>query len=229
MPGLQVDTLDKIVKVYFAGVIAKAFRYENETFHPKKIVVSPLIFRGTTCPMTCGGCCFKFSLVWIPGEPKDYGPDVIRQTVSVNGVDRELFVDLQEGNSDHFCQHLIKKNGLCGIYRNRPFSCDFELIRFIHQRDHVDIATRLFGRGWSYTRVTGQTGAMCDVLPASPKHRDDAARKLKRLKEWTDYFELETYLDRIIAWVESGPHDEPLVIDPRIRPIAEFVAGLRSH
>jgi hypothetical protein len=79
----------------------------------------------------------------------------------------------------------------------------------------VDIATRLFGRGWSYTRTTGQVGAQCDLLPVSEKTRDDAARKLTRLKEWSDYFGLATRLPEIIDWVKTGPHNTPLVLRPR--------------
>lgn len=221
MPGLQVDSLDKIVKVYFSGVTSQEFTYRGETFRPKEIHVSPLIFRGTTCPMTCGGCCFRFSLVWLPVEEKSLGPEVVRALFEVNGNERYLFVDPQQDHQDHFCRHLNRKNGLCGIHGHHPFTCDFELIRFIHKEDHVDIATRLFGRGWSYTRVTGQTGAMCDVLPASEKHRDSAVRKFKRLKEWTDYFEIKTHIPRILEWLERGPHDEPLVIKPMTRSLLE--------
>lgn len=224
MPGLQINSLDKIVRNYFAGVTSQAFTYDGEEFRPKKIVVSPLIFRGTTCPMTCGGCCFRFSLVWLP---RDLTPDaghIQEQWVMVNGIAKPVFVDPQIDHSDHFCRHLNKTNGLCGIYRTRPFTCDFELIRFIHRDNEVHIATRLFGRGWSYTRVTGQTGAMCDVLPASERTRDDAVRKLRRLKEWTDYWRLVTYLPEIIRWVESGPHDEPMVINPGTRSLVDLGA-----
>lgn len=221
VPGLQIDTLSKIVKIYFAGVISQEFEYQGEVFRPKKITVSPLIFRGTTCPMTCGGCCFRFSLVWLPGEPKDLGPAVERVLITVNGVERWLYVDPQQDHKDHFCRHLNKTNGLCGIYPNRPFSCDFELIRVVHTDRTVNIATRQFGRGWSYTRVTGQKGALCHILPVSPERVADAARKLRRLQEWTDYFALKTHLPQIIRWVETGPHEVPLVIRPGTRSLTE--------
>lgn len=222
MPGLQTNSLDKIVKIYFAGVASKPFEYNGEIYTPKKVVVSPLIFRGMTCPMACGGCCFKFSLVWLPLEPKPY-LTVEKDLVTVNGVERYVYIDRQAANTDHFCTHLQKKDGRCGIHGQHPFTCDFELIRFVHQADRVDIATRPFGRGWSYERVTGQKGALCDVLPPSEKHRDDAVRKLWRLKQWADYFELPTHLPRILDWVRSGPHDDPLVINPTTQSILELV------
>lgn len=223
MPGLLVDTLDKIIGVYFAGVTAEPFTYNGKTFLPKKVHVSPHIFRGSTCPRGCGGCCFRFSLVWMPGEPKDLGPGVGQVRAVVNGIERALYADLQTDHKDHFCRHLLKASGLCGIHGKHPFSCDFELIRFIHQEGRCDIAVRPFGRGWSYKRVTGQTGALCDMLPPTPARRDDAVRKMKRLQEWTDYFQLKTHLPKIISWLTMGPHDVALVLDPRTRPLSEVI------
>lgn len=210
MPGLRTNSLDKIVEVYFAGVTAQPFPYNGKIFQPKEVHVSPMIFRGATCPMSCGGCCFKFTLVYLPSDPQPTGlAEVLEE---VNGVKRPVFVDGQADNDGSKCRHLIKANGRCGIHGIHPFTCDFELIRFTHQDARVDIATRGFGRGWSYTRTTGQTGAICDILPASEKHKDDAVRKLTRLQEWTDYFGLVTHLPRIIEWVRTGPRDVPLHI-----------------
>ncbi len=223
MPGLQTNSLDKIAKVYFAGVTAEPFEYHGETFRPKEVYVSPHIFRGTTCPSACGGCCFRFSLAYLPSDPHPESEHLLPATVQCNGVLRQLLVDPQQDHDDHFCRHVNKKDGRCGIHGFHPFTCDFELIRFTHQPHRVDIATRLFGRGWSYTRITGQTGSLCDLLPPSDKHRDDAARKLKRLKEWADYFKLVTHLPRIIAWVESGPHSEPLHIVPGKQTLFDLI------
>lgn len=219
MPGLLRNSLDKIVTVYFSGVTAQKFEYAGQTYRPKIINVSPLLFRGTTCPMACGGCCFRFVHLYLPTDPMPESPHLRPEVINFNGVSRQLVVDRQDDHDDHFCRHLIKPTGRCGIHGEHPFTCDFELIRFTHQDHRVDIATRLFGRGWSYLRTTGQVGAQCDVLPVSEKHRDDAARKLKRLKEWTDYWSLETHLPQVIDWVERGPHETPLVIHPGKRTL----------
>lgn len=212
MPGLQTNSLDKVVGVYLSGVTRVPFEYAGTIYQPKEVHVSPHIFRGTTCPMGCGGCCFRFSLVWLPEDPR---PDNLAlEEVTVNGVRAPVYVDRQPENEGHFCKHLQRNTGLCGIHGVHPFTCDFETIRFTHQTHRVDIANRLFGRGWSYTRVTGQVGAQCDLLPASTVHRDSAVRKLKRLEQWADYFHLPTHLPAMIEWVALGPHDEPLVLRP---------------
>jgi hypothetical protein len=183
--------------------------------------VSPHIFRGATCPMGCGGCCFKFSLVYLPSDPK---PDGLREVLEeVNGVKMPVFVDTQENNHGHFCRHLQLDSGLCGIHGVHPFTCDFETIRFTHQEHRVDIANRLFGRGWSYTRVSGQVGAQCDLLPPSGEHRDSAVRKLTRLMQWADYFLLPNHLPEIIEWVSKGPHDVPFHRKPQHRTIMDFI------
>lgn len=223
MPGLYRNSLDKIVETYFAGVTAQEFTYNGKTFKPKEIHVSPQIFRGTTCPMACGGCCFKFSLNFLPTDPHPDSPFIKERLFVVNGVEKPLLVDRQDDHEDHFCRHLVKSTGRCGIHGSHPMSCRFELIRFTTQPHRVDIGTRLFGRGWSYVRSSGQIGAQCDILPPSEKHRDSAVEKLEQLLQWSDYWELKTHLPRIIEWVSSGPREDALVIKPGTHSLLERI------
>jgi hypothetical protein len=58
------------------------------------------------------------------------------------------------------------------------------------------------------------SGALCEwySAPCDDEWKADVVRKLKRLQEWTDHFGLRTCLPEVIAYVESGPHSDPLVI-----------------
>ena len=213
-----VDSFDKIVGTYFAGVATEEFTYKSKLYAPKTIRVSPGIFRGTTCPAGCGGCCFRFALLWLQSDILPTAGDLRPRTVSFNGHTYLLYTDPQTDHDQHFCRH-VDQAGRCGIHGRHPFTCDFELLRFTHQKERVMINTRLFGRGWQFTRITGQKGALCDYLPVSDFHRDEAARKLRRLWDWTHYFGLKTRLPEIIEWVDNGPHTTPLVLQPHSKSL----------
>jgi hypothetical protein len=62
------DSVDKIMTAYVAAVCAEPFTYKRKHYPVKKLVVSPLILRGFTCPPMCGGCCPTFSLDYLPDE-----------------------------------------------------------------------------------------------------------------------------------------------------------------
>lgn len=207
----QVDSVDKIVRIYLANVCRTAFEYKGQRFIPRPLRVSPLIFRGYTCPAMCGGCCPKFSLDYLPNEK---GSVALKQRlIEINGHSLLIYSDRQLENHDHFCRHLNRKTGRCGIYETRPFSCDFELIRFIVPRiGPIHLTQKLFGRGWAMRRVDGGRGAKCQMLAADDYWRHELIRKLDRLVQWADYFAISTCLYEIISWVRAGPHDCPLII-----------------
>ena len=62
------DFIDKIVTRYFACVTGEEFTYKGKTYKPRPLRISPLIFRGYTCPAVCGACCTRFSLDYLPQE-----------------------------------------------------------------------------------------------------------------------------------------------------------------
>lgn len=202
---MQVDSLDKICSRYFAAVAKRSFVWKGITYRPKTLKVSPMLLRDYTCPANCGGCCFRFSLDYLPSESKP--PGAKKRHVEFDGRQVEIWTDGQEGNETNRCQHLQRETGRCGIYERRPFTCDFELIRTLHSEDpdRADVLTqKLFGRGWSYPRVDGGKGALCEMTPVSEKSVAEVVRKLKRLLEWTDHFKLETWVDDILKVIESG-------------------------
>jgi hypothetical protein len=203
--SIRRDTLDKIVATYFAAVTAEPFTYRGKQYTPMTLHVSPLLLRGFTCPSECGGCCPRFTLDWLPSEPRPDG--VRRRSVMLNGNSIPVYTIIQGAEPDrHYCNYLLEPSGRCGIHGKHPFSCDFELIRIsMHSGNTARLNTRLFGRGWSYLRVDGGTGAKCSITPATEDTATDAIRKLERLMQWSDHFKLKTRIPTIINWAKSHP------------------------
>jgi Fe-S-cluster containining protein len=195
------DSVDKVVQNYFSAVTATPFTYKNVEYHPKPLKVSPGIMRGFTCPVKCGGCCPKFTLDYLPGEDKP--ADTVLRQVEFNGKSFAVHTDLQTENKGFKCRHLNWENGRCGIYTVRPFSCDFELIRFMNRVDAAHVTQRLFGRGWAMRRVDGGRGALCTITPATENDRNEAIRKMSRLKDWTDHFQIDTKIPNILKWLHE--------------------------
>ena len=207
----MTDSIDKIIRVYLASVARTSFSYKGETFGDKTLIVSPLLFRGYNCPQNCGGCCPKFSLDYIPGEDIPY--PLKKRSIEINGRGIEILSDLQRSKKYKKCINLNLKNGRCGIYENKPFSCDFELIRFIHFKDKIYLTQKLFGRGWAMKRVDGGIGALCSMNEPTRDAVEEVVRKLNRLKDWADHFKIPTYLDEIITWANDGPKKDRLIIE----------------
>ena len=205
------DSVDKVVQTYFRSVTKQSFTYKGTTYGPRSLTVSPLICRGFTCPVLCGGCCPRFSLDYLPGEKR---PSYITSSrgIAFDGRTVEVFSDLQSDHKDHFCRNLNKADGRCGVYLERPFSCDFELIRFFVSEDSSRLSQQLFGRGWSFLRVDGERGARCDMTPPDENTIKETIRKLNRLERWASHFGILTKVPEIIDWIFSGNITKPLVI-----------------
>lgn len=85
----------------------------------------------------------------------------------------------------------------------------------VEDPDIFRLSTQYFGRGWAMLRIDGTRGAECSKIPLTPatKHTiEDLTRRIKRLRDWLEHFELEHCLDCVIQWVETGPHMQKLVI-----------------
>src|SRR5688572_14476998 len=121
----KIDSVDKIVTSYFSCVAAEPFTYKGKTYSPKPLRVSPLLFRGYTCPAGCGACCTRFSLDYLP-EPVEKHPYVLaKRMVEFDGRHIEIWSDGQDDHQDHHCRNLRKNDGRCQIHGTHPFSCDF--------------------------------------------------------------------------------------------------------
>jgi len=222
------DSVDKIVTTYFTAITRKPFTYKGQSYFPQDVRVSPGVFRGYTCPTNCGGCCHRFSLDYLPIEPRPPGNDRFStRLVEFNGKEFEIYSDTQQDHDDHHCINVNKKGdgpqvvdpkvglGRCQIHGHHPFTCDFELLRFSHtakpERPNY-INQRLYGRGWAMLRVDGERGAKCEMITGDPTWRADTQRRIGRLMHWADFFGLDHCLLEIIGWVATGPHTEPLFI-----------------
>lgn len=204
------DSVDKIVTSYFAAITKTPFTYKNTVYEPKRLYLSPLIYRGFTCPAQCGGCCMKFSLDYLPEEPK---PDhTSMREVKFNDKQYPIFTDKQEGNGSHKCQYLNLEDGRCNTYETRPFTCDFELIRTLTYTDKHVLTQKLYGRGWAFTRVGGEKGALCEMTPPTKETINEVIRKLMRLKQWANHFELDSWIDTILYWVKSRSA-KPIILE----------------
>lgn len=215
----QRDTLDKVVGVYVKNVSREPFTYREKMYTPKPLRLSPLLLRGFTCPAGCGGCCPRFSLDYLPGiEPIPYVSTnfQIRQ-VEFNGRPVNIMSDMQADHNNHHCRNLDMTNGRCTIHSRNPFSCDFELLRFIEYQDPGKpnmLISKLFGRGWSMLRVDDDRGALCTMTPVNDATVQDVVRKIKRLEEWCDHFGItDNRCADIVAWCLSDQNHQPLTLE----------------
>jgi Fe-S-cluster containining protein len=187
-----IDSVDKIVYSYFRACVKRPFEYRGRVVEPTPgLVVSRKLFRTLECVEKCGACCPRFSLDYLPTET-----EAIRELklspreVVMNGKKLLIYSDLQQDNMDYHCRHLNKENGRCMIHRLRPFSCDFEILRFINTAKRSYLMTRPYGRAWNMLQYDGVTrGAKCIITETcSQEEQEDIMRKLNRLLHWVAYF-----------------------------------------
>lgn len=209
------NSVDKIVDTYFKSIARVPFYYAGKFYEPRPLQLSPKLFRHDVCNPNCGGCCKRYELTFLPSEPRPDSVHIREQRVHFDGRVYTIYVDSQD-HDDYYCRHLQKDNGLCGIHDVHPMSCDFELMRFMQYSEHTALMTRAYGRAWAMLRVVdGKRGGLCEIEESqTPEQQADMVRRLRRLQEWADYFELKSWMPEIIAWAESGPHDEPLILLP---------------
>lgn len=211
---MRGDSIDKIVIQYFGAVTAQRFEYQGTIFDVPRLTVSPGLLRGYTCPAGCGGCCPRFSLDYLPDETR---PDnTTARMIDFNGYQVEIFSDLQNDHRSDRCRNLMD-DGRCGIHPVRPFSCDFELIRFMARPGAAHMNQRLFSRGWNMKRTDGGRGALCRMLPPTEETVADVIRKLGRLSQWADHFGITTRAGLITDWIEQIK-DDPDSADNLILP-----------
>jgi hypothetical protein len=208
------DSIDKIVFSYFACITTKTFTYKGHTYHPRQLRVSPGLLREMHCPPMCGGCCGPYSLEYLPFEDHPY--ELTPRIIEFDGRNILVYSDLQEDNKTNHCKHLILEDGRCNIHSQKPFAADFELIKFqVTKKDdgRNQLTQKVFSRGWSYNRVDGGKGQLCYMSEPTKESVQDAARRMKRLRQWANYFSLSHCLDPVIEWMESGPHEHPLIVN----------------
>jgi hypothetical protein len=204
------DSLDKIISVYFSSVTNQPFLYKGIRYKPVELFISPSLLRGFNCPNLCGGCCPAFTLDYI--NPCDFPYELTERMIRFNNLELPVYTDFQKNNAGHFCRNLNLYDGRCTIYKFRPFSCEFELIKFIRMENKVIITQKLYARGWAMKTVDGKKGAKCEMLIPTEETASLVIKKLEKLNCWAEYFKIETKITKIINWIKSINLDDYLTL-----------------
>ncbi len=204
----RYDTVDRIISNIIIPISREAVTYKGTTYEPRKLRISPSIFRSLQCPEMCGGCCWKsVTLDWFPHETAH--ENAAERSVTVNDKDY-TFLSIVSENTDAPCQFLDEK-GRCKIYTQRPFLCDFSFIRVLDKTTHRTMMNATPSRGFHLKRVDGLKGNMCYMEPIDPETLAHRLEQFESLKAIAEYLEIDTHIDDIINHIKRGPTD--MVLD----------------
>lgn len=217
---------EKLVCSYFAAVTREPIHWKNFVIEPHPLRVARNIFFGFSCPAHCGACCTQVSTLNKDGSHLEYLPTEPRASASreeivvMNGKSIPIWVELMHEdkpslfpllNGHSTCKHLTE-DARCSIYTERSFGCDLPILMVNHYNvsktcgvEHNVLLNRKFGRHHLYPRVDGGKGTMCELQSITPESTEDCRRRLRRWKEWMDYFQISSWLDEIISWAASDP------------------------
>jgi hypothetical protein len=192
--------------------------FEGNTYGGKPLKVTPLLGREFRCVLGCAGCCPRFSLDYLPDEAK---PDIplTRRDIVVSDITYPIFSYLQNAMVDNWhCDLVDRTTGACTIHGRQPFSSDFETVRFFQFMDHAVVShavvrTAPFGRAWNLKRIDGNRGALCEFGAATEQSRMEAARRLKRLAQWCEYFQIEHRIPQMLDYLDQD-RDDAIIIQP---------------
>jgi Fe-S-cluster containining protein len=165
-----------------------------------------MIFRELDCPEKCGACCKRYALNYLPDETKRVKEATLEFKVKVNEKEFLLFSDLQQDHTGDWCRNLDVVTGRCMHYEERAFECDLPPLQVNQYKQHNLLTSRGLGRAWALKKIDGTKGALSKMKPLNDISVADTRRKLDRLKQWADYFTLDTWMPEIVAWAMSDPY-----------------------
>ncbi|UOL51330.1 hypothetical protein [Vibrio phage XZ1] len=202
---MKVDSVDKIA-MYMSMVSKTPFRYKGNLYVPKTMRIQENIRKGFLCPASCGSCCGRWSLDYLPNDyldehdthgvetraPLEAQSDLYeKRVINVNGKDVVLLSDTQEKDytnrtlKPNACRN-VSMTGRCDIHNfvlqgdyGQPFSCDFEIIRFISPAGHAQghVTEKQFKEGIRYS-----IGRITTDLYANDRHMRDVHGKWREMK-----------------------------------------------
>ena len=193
-----LDTMEKVIGTYLWSVTKFPFIYNGEIFTPpKRLLVSPTVFRKFTCPEVCGACCHGVTLDYFSAleAPPCLYKELKEHYVKINNESVSMFSYL--GNHNKKCNLLSYDLGRCSCYKFRPFACQFEPLKFIRRREDVYFMKRGYGRAWALTKVTGEKGTLCGFEPSFSDFDDDV-KLLHMLEKIAARFNLKTRIGAIL-------------------------------
>lgn len=232
MSNYQHTLHQKILGHYFAVITKVPYTFAGVQIQPTVLEIDSKLVRGSICHY-CGACCRGdskgkgFSLDWLPFELEHLPnrPQCEERFITFNGNDYLYYTDEQSDTESGWCRYLTE-DAKCGIHDYSPFSCDFELIR-CYQGNTGELLVKTYNRpqkmlqykfrddpnasykstgkdGVERTFYYPQFGPMCKITPQSDKNAKETIRKLQRLQQWAEYFELETHLPQLIKDLQAG-------------------------
>lgn len=211
------------------GCVAKSsFIVDGRVYTPpNEIRLSPTFYRQYHCPLGCGGCCFAFTLDYLPSEYKtaiQKYPFLEREMeeicLTIDGNQRTLLsippLNRQRKGNRVWCDYLDLDTGACTIHQHNPFSCRIELIKFWWRGAYSYLMKRSYGRAWAMTNVvTGDKGVLCDFSEFDEtQFYDNDVPVLVQMIAWADYLGIETHLPTILEALKSA------VLQRHLRPFA---------
>jgi len=148
----------------------------------------------------------RFSLDFLPSEPHPYL--LQPRFVTINDRSRTIYSDVQSASANEWhCGNVSKETGRCMIHGKHPFSCDFEVLRSTHFNELGTpnrLTTAPYSRAWALKRVDGKRGALCEIGAPCDEGAAEAVRKLRRLKEWMEYWGLTHRVDAALGYLERS-------------------------
>lgn len=198
------NSIDKIVGTYFAAVSRAPFTYKGVVYAPRPLRVYPSIVRSHDCPPDCAACCQIFTLDYLPDEEKP--ANARPEWIEFNGSRYLIHRISPESTAASHCQY-VGAHARCEIHGTHPFSCDFEPVRVEIGvvRNYNMMGVEHYGRKQAFTRITGESDVLCVFGPPTSESISDVVRKLRRLKDWTDHFQLtDTWIPDILEYIEDG-------------------------
>lgn len=206
-----------MICTYFAAVTREEIRWQEHIIQPRPLIISENIFKGFTCPSGCGACCTQVSAT-VDGNTLNYLPseehsNTTDEVVRINDHDYIIKTEDMRPTSSilpildklYPCKHLTL-DARCGIYQRRSLACDLPLLQVTKRKTHNQLLIRKFGRHHLYTQFDMKTkGTMCELLEITPESIEDTRRRLRRLNDWTTYFNLNTWMPEILVWANQTP------------------------
>lgn len=209
-----MDSTGKIFQTYISQIVRGTQTVNDVEVHEKEIVLSPMILREIKCAC-CGGCCNgNWTIDYLPEEPRPKEDCDIREVAG-----KIIYTARETGIPGRRCYYNDVETGFCRTHDARPLTCDFECIRFKCFKDKVIIGTYPYGRSWQLLRCDGGRGSRCIIGTPNEEYRGDVLRRLHRLKQWIDYYGIETYIQEIISAVKTMPLEQKnaIIINPKIK------------
>jgi len=208
---MYTDSVSKNI-AQLAVVADAPIAYNNNVLMPPDtLAISQTFWRSYKCKLGCGGCCFNFSIDWLPNEwecARDTYPFleqiVTRRDVMVNGAPREIFSILPAKHLK-ICQFLNTTDGCCEIHQVLPYSCHAELIKFriIGKRGYIMKTS--YGRAWQMRRVVDGGPVLCEFCQFSLDQLvNNDIPVMKQLENWASYFGISTYLPKVIEVLNAA-------------------------